>query len=270
MASRIASRRSCWSMREALLLTAALLVAPVAHAQAGADARRSGITYATPSTQALQQDDSQNPAMLWVADGRVAWNKVDGEARKACADCHGKIESMRGVAPRYPAVAAASQRVVNLGQQINQCRSTRQRAPALAAESDALLALETAIAFESRGMAIAPSQPAPAALKQAQARGKALFHERIGHVALSCHDCHDTLAGKRLGAAVIPQGHATGYPIYRLEWQKVGSLQRRLRNCMTAVRAETPAWSAQELVDLEAWLMLRAAGMPLETPGVRP
>ena len=32
----------------------------------------------------------------------------------------------------------------------------------------------------------------------------------------------------------------------------------------------TPAWGAQELVDLEAWLMLRAAGMPLETPGVRP
>lgn len=263
-------------MRRALLLAAALLLAHIAQAQTqtqtqtGSDARRSGITYASPSTQALQQEDAQNPAMLWVADGRAAWSKPDGEARKACADCHGKIESMRGVATRYPALSAASQRVINLGQQINQCRSAHQRSTTLPAEHDTLLALESAIAFESRGIAIAPAQPAPAALGEAQARGKALFNQRIGQVALSCHDCHDTLAGKRLGAAVIPQGHATGYPIYRLEWQKVGSLQRRLRNCMTAVRAETPAWGAQELVDLEAWLMLRAAGMPLETPGVRP
>ena len=79
-----------------------------------------------------------------------------------------------------------------------------------------------------------------------------------------------TLAGKRLGAAVIPQGHATGYPIYRLEWQALGSLQRRLRNCMSGVRAEPYAYDAVELIELELHLMQRARGMPLETPAVRP
>ena len=50
----------------------------------------------------------------------------------------------------------------------------------------------------------------------------------------------------------------------------MGSLQRRLRNCMTGVRAEPYAYGAEELIELEAYLMQRAAGMPLETPAVRP
>ena len=69
---------------------------------------------------------------------------------------------------------------------------------------------------------------------------------------------------------MIPQGHATGYPLYRLEWQGLGSLQRRLRNCATGVRAEPWAWGAQEMVDLELYLMQRAAGMVVDAPAVRP
>ena len=268
MASRIASRRSCWSMREALLLTAALLVAPVAHAQAGAEARRSGFTYATPSTQALQQDDSQNPAMLWVADGRVAWNKVDGEARKACADCHGEAARMAGVAVRYPAFDAATHSPITLEQRINACRIRWQQAPALAWESRELLSLGALVATQSRGLAIeAPKDPRLAPFVE---RGRHRFEQRIGQLNFSCRDCHDTLAGRRLGAALIPQGHPTGYPIYRLEWQSLGSLQRRLRNCMTGVRAEPHAFGSVEHVELELYLQSRAAGMALETPAVRP
>ena len=61
-----------------------------------------------------------------------------------------------------------------------------------------------------------------------------------------------------------------GYPVYRLEWQTMGSLQRRLRNCMNGVRAEPFAYGAQELIELELYLNGRAKGMLGETPGVRP
>jgi sulfur-oxidizing protein SoxA len=73
-----------------------------------------------------------------------------------------------------------------------------------------------------------------------------------------------------LGGSVIPQAHPDGYPIYRLEWNTVGSLQRRLRNCMTGVRAEPFAFGSVELIQLELYLMERARGMTIETPGVRP
>ena len=39
---------------------------------------------------------------------------------------------------------------------------------------------------------------------------------------------------------------------------------------MSGVRAEPFAFGAPELVELELYLMQRAAGMPLETPAVRP
>ena len=46
--------------------------------------------------------------------------------------------------------------------------------------------------------------------------------------------------------------------------------QRRLRNCMSGMRAETYAFGAPELVDLEYYLMWRARGLPMEAPAVRP
>ena len=50
----------------------------------------------------------------------------------------------------------------------------------------------------------------------------------------------------------------------------MGSVQRRLRNCMTGVRAEPFAYGAPEMVALELYLAQRARGMVVETPAVRP
>ena len=221
-----------------------------------------------PSTQVLQQDDAQNPAMLWVKDGQLLWSKPDGAATKSCANCHGEITRMSGVATRYPAYSSTQKKVINLSQQINLCRAEQQRATPWPPEHESQLGLEAAIAKESRDLPIKP--PLQPQLTHAQRRGDALFNQRIGQIDLSCRDCHDSLPGKKLGGNTIPQAHATGYPIYRLEWQSVGSLQRRLRGCMTAVRAEPYAFGASELVDLEAYLAQRATGMRVESPAVRP
>jgi sulfur-oxidizing protein SoxA len=251
-------------MRSAVLL---LLVASLgAQAQ---DLRKSGADYVSESTRAMQRDDMQNPAMLWVANGETLWNSKAGASGKSCASCHGDAKkSMRGVATRFPAFDKSAGRVLNLGQRINQCRSGAQQVPAFPPESEELLGLEAYVAMQSRGMPLAP--PADAQTRASAARGEKLFNTRIGQLNLSCAQCHNDNAGKRLAAAPIPQGHAAAYPIYRLEWQGMGSLQRRLRNCMSGVRAEVPPPGAQDLIDLESWLALRAQGMPVESPGVRP
>jgi L-cysteine S-thiosulfotransferase len=100
--------------------------------------------------------------------------------------------------------------------------------------------------------------------------GRAAFNRRQGQLNLSCAQCHDQNWGKSLAGSPIPQAHPTGYPIYRLEWQGMGSLQRRLRNCMIGVRADTYEYGSPEFVELELFLMWRARGMKLETPAVRP
>ena len=81
--------------------------------------------------------------------------------------------------------------------------------------------------------------------------------------------CHEQRAGGRLLAETISQGHGNAYPIYRLEWQTVGSLQRRLRSCLSGVRAEMWPYGAEEYLQLELYLAWRATGLAIETPGVR-
>ena len=237
--------------------------------QPAPDMRRSGLDFMSPALQALQRDDSQNPAMLWVQDGAALWRSPAGAAGKSCADCHGEAaESQRGVAARYPAWDRHSGQPLNLAGRINQCRQRHQQAPALAADHADLLALAAYVGLQSRGLAVAP--PADARLLALRQQGQALWQQRLGQLNLACYQCHDALAGQRLGGTVIPQAHATGYPSYRLEWQGLGSLQRRLRGCVVGVRAEPFAPDAVEWLALEAWLALRSAGMAVETPAVRP
>jgi len=236
---------------------------------AGKDTRRSGFEDMGAATQAMQKDDALNPGMLWVQDGEALWKQPAGVSGKACLSCHAAAQSsMRGVAARYPAFDTGLGRPITLSQRINQCRQQHQQASPLRPESQDLLGLEAYVALQSRGLPLAP--PDDARLDPFRQRGQQLFAQRIGQLNLSCAQCHDSLPGKRLAGSLIPEAHPTGYPVYRLEWQAMGSLQRRLRGCMSGVRAEPFAYGAQELVELELYLKTRAKGMTMETPGVRP
>jgi L-cysteine S-thiosulfotransferase len=230
---------------------------------------RSGYSFMGRDTRAMQDDDTSNPGMLFVLDGEALWNKKLGAAGKACSDCHGDAgESMKGVAARHPAFDKTLGRPVTLEQRINLERTGRQQAAALAYESRDLLALSAYVAHQSRDMPItAGDDPA---LKPFVEQGHALFMQREGQLNLACTNCHDDNFDKRLAGSPITQGQPNGYPEYRLEWQTLGSLERRLRSCITGVRAQAPDYGAPELVALELYLMSRAHGMKMETPAVRP
>jgi L-cysteine S-thiosulfotransferase len=251
------------------LVLSVLAVATTAAAEMALEARHSSYDFVGAEIRAMQDDDTANPGMLWVAQGETLWGERAGAARRSCADCHGDARtSMKGVAARYPAFARGLERPIDLEQRINQCRTERQQAEPLAWESADLLALTTFVAHQSRGLPILSSTDPQ--LLPFSAVGDELFHRREGQLNLSCSQCHDGNWGKRLAGNVIPQGHPTGYPLYRLEWQSLGSLQRRLRNCMIGVRAEPYEYGAPEAVALELYLMRRASGMVIETPAVRP
>jgi len=209
----------------------------------------------------MQDDDATNPGMLWVLEGEALWQRREGALGRSCADCHADF---KGVAARYPALDAKLGRPVNLEQRINACRTGRQGAPALAYESRELLSLTAYVARQSRGM------PIEIASSNFVEEGKKRFQRRQGQLNLACNQCHDDNWGKKLAGNAIPQAHPTGYPIYRLEWQGLGSLQRRLRNCLIGMRAEPYAYGSPEFVELELYLMWRARGMPMESPAVRP
>ena len=252
-----------------LLFCLVLAVFPVSAAEPERpNPLKSGVEFVSDDLRKMQADDFSNPGMLWVARGEKLWSEPAGRSGKSCASCHQDARaSMKGVAARYPRVDPGAARLINLEGRINLCRARNQQAEELQYESDALLALTTYVAHQSRGARVAVALDSQN--RRDFERGRELYHRRIGQLNLACTHCHDRNWGKKLAAETINQGHSNAYPAYRLEWQAVGSLQRRIRACYSGLRAEMPPYGAPELLDLELYLAWRAGGLPVESPGVR-
>jgi sulfur-oxidizing protein SoxA len=255
-----------WALVLASVLTGLMTAWPVmAQAQIAPGQRLSSAVHMSPENRALQDDLTQNPASLWLQEGQELWQRPAPGGGASCAQCHGDVTQLKGTATRYPLRQAGV--LLTLEDRINQCRTQRQQAPAWHKESSQMLALSAWVSLPSRGLPITPSVGPGDPDWQA---GQKWFKQRLGQIGLSCAQCHDERWGRKLAGVVIPQAHPTGYPLYRLEWQSMGSLQRRLRNCMNAVRAEPFATDAPEWTQLEVYLKWRARGMALETPALRP
>lgn len=232
------------------------------------DERRSGTSFLSPALRAQQSDEGANPGMLWVETGEKLWSTPPGASGNSCASCHGEARtSMMGVAAHYPAVDKSSGKLMNLELRINKCRAESQGAEPFAYESNELLGLTAFIAYQSRGLPISVDVSGPAA--SYLEAGRKFFTTRQGQLNLACTQCHDENWGRKLRGDTISQGHPTGFPIYRLEWQSLGSLHRRLRACSLGVRAEVLDYGSPEYLALELYLAWRARGMLIETPAIR-
>jgi sulfur-oxidizing protein SoxA len=257
-------------MSRALALAAAVLVSGAVFAQQRAiplSDLKSGSAFLGADLRSLQNDDFANPGLLWVERGEKLWSEPAGKAKQSCASCHQDAKtSMRGVAASYPKVGAGG-KVFNLEGRINACRVERQGAEPFKYESEELLAITAYVARQSKGMPIAANIAGPA--RAHFDAGEAAYRQRRGQMNLSCAHCHEANWGKRLLSETVSQGQPNAYPAYRMEWQTLGSLERRLRACLSGIRAEMLPYGSPEYLDLELYLAWRAQGLPVETPGVR-
>jgi len=258
-------------MRKLPVFICLLLASAAATAQQRAIAPadlRSGFEFLGPDLKKMQQDDFANPGTLWLDRGEKLWRAPAGADAKSCADCHGDARvSMKGVAVRYPQIERATGRLLTLEARILQSRVERQKALPYARESEDLLAISAWITTQSRGLPLAVAIDGGA--KKHFEAGEAFFFRRRGQLNLSCAHCHDANWGRTLFAERISQGHPNAWPAYRLDWQTLGSLERRLRACLSGVRAEILPYGAPELGNLALYLSWRAAGLKIESPAVR-
>lgn len=232
------------------------------------EGRRSGYTYLSDEHRQLQNDEFGNPGMLWIERGRELWDQTQGDDQQACASCHGDAAtSMRGVRIRYPQFDPRTEKLINLEQRINRCRTEQLQAEAYPYESEALLALTAFVSFQSHGRPLSVDIEGPAA--PFFEAGKAFFMRRRGQLDMACSHCHDDYAGQRLRGEVVSQGQTNGFPVYRLSWQTLGATHRMFAWCNTAIRAQPLAYGADDYVNLELYLAWRGRGLPVETPGVR-
>jgi sulfur-oxidizing protein SoxA len=234
----------------------------------------SGNQFLTPQLQAMQLDADANPITLWIEKGQTLW-------RNTCQSCHNAPETLRTSAAQHPRLItqqhaekpkANSATLVNLEDQINLCRQRAGQNPK-GLEDDDTLALSALLHSVAKGQKINVQPPADVAGQQRwQAeltQGAQLYITRIGRLNLACMHCHDGKVGANLRAEVVSPGHPSGFPIYRLNWQNMGSIDRRLRACYSGVQATLPLAGSPPLRQLELYLKVRANGMPLDGPSIR-
>ncbi|AZO80278.1 MULTISPECIES: sulfur oxidation c-type cytochrome SoxA [unclassified Bosea (in: a-proteobacteria)] len=234
---------------------------------AGADEIKPGSAFLSPQMHQQQEDEARNPGWLWVEQGEELFSRREGAA-PSCISCHADPkQSLRGAAARYPQVDTDSGKLINLEGRIEQCRVGRQKQPAFGYESQDLLGLTAYVASLSKGMPLSVS--AEGVAKPFYEAGKSFYERRQGQLNLACTQCHDGLVGQKLRGDTISHGVGTGYPVYRLEWNGLGSLHRRLRACSLGVRATQFDYGSDDYLALELYLAVRAKGLALEAPGLR-
>ncbi|MFT7244736.1 MAG: sulfur-oxidizing protein SoxA [Candidatus Azotimanducaceae bacterium] len=224
---------------------------------------RQGYDYQSSDIQSLQDDPFSNPGMLWVDEGRELFDQPAGAKGQSCRDCHNEPG---GVAARYPGVNRRLNKLVSLTGQVQICRETHQNAEPIAHESRTALALTAYLAYLSRGR---PFEPVPESLEAELDQGRDYYYQRKGQLNLSCAQCHEQNAGQHLRGDLISEGQSTGYPLYRLEWQTLGSLHRRFRACDIGVRAEPFGLGSEPYNRLELYLRSRSQLLPISAPAVR-
>lgn len=233
----------------------------VKHTDIPSDQIVSGSTFLTTETLAQQQDVFENPGYLWVDQAK----RLFEFGQKACVTCH--EDRLVGAAATYPKIDPSTEKLLNLEARINQCRTAHQSRPALAYDSEDLLSLTAYVANQSHGLPVHVETEGKAA--EYIEAGRTYFFTRRGQLNLACNNCHDDNWGKQLRGDTISQGHGNGFPAYRLEWQELGSLHRRLHDCDTGVRAEPHALGGDVYTTVELYLAARANGLAVESPAIR-
>lgn len=229
--------------------------------------KKSGFLFATPETQAMQEDDFENPAFLLVDQGEALWVKAEGEAGKSCGSCHGAAANLRGVGATYPKVSKETGKLFTMERQINYCRTERMKAPAYPYNNQNLYALSTLVMHQSRGLPMNVSNEGPA--KPFFEEGERLYNTRRGQLNVACAHCHENNAGNYIRADLLSEGRSNGFPLYRLKWAGVGTFDHRMQECYGQVRAETQPHGSEELAKLQLYVAWRSNGLLVEAPAVR-
>lgn len=227
----------------------------------------SGWRFRTDETQALETDDFDNPAMIFVDQARDIWETAEGTENKSCADCHGDVEeTMKGVRAVMPKINAAGA-LWSLEDFVNDCRVNRMGAEKWKWDKEPMNAMTALIGLQSRGMpmVVAVDGAAEPWFKQ----GEEMYYTRYGQLELSCANCHEENYGNMIRADHLSQGQTNGFPTYRLKNTKLNSIHGRFKGCIRDTRAETFSPGSDEFRALELYVAWRGNGLSIETPSVR-
>jgi sulfur-oxidizing protein SoxA len=227
----------------------------------------SGWHFRTEETRALETDDFENPAFVFIDQARDAWETAEGTAGKSCASCHGDVESLAGVRAGMPKWNAAAEDLWSLENFVNACRTERMGADPWKWDGSDMTAMTALIGLQSRGMPMEVDVSGPA--EEWFRRGEEIYYTRFGQLELSCANCHEQNYGNMIRADHLSQGQINGFPTYRLKNAGLVAIHNRFKGCIRDTRGETFSPGSEEFRALELYVAWRGQGLSIETPAVR-
>ncbi len=112
-----------------------------------------------------------------------------------------------------------------------------------------------------------PSKAAAAAYE----RGKKNYYSQRGYLKLSCATCHVQGSGNRVRREFLSPllGHTTHFPVYRLKWQGLGTLERRIKGCEKNQGENPHKPGGQWMSDMLYFMAYMSNGLPVDGPDIR-
>jgi L-cysteine S-thiosulfotransferase len=271
----------------AALIVLALPAAPADAADPDADFKAFR-DYFTKRFPAVPLDDFVNGPYAMDAELRKQWQAIDdfppydfavdrGKDMFATAFKNGKTygdcfpNKGIGIRQNYPYFDEKSGQVVTLELALNQCRQQNGEEP-YSYLKDEMASLTAYMAFTSRGKRFDIKVPDDPRARAAYENGERYFYTRRGQLNFSCASCHVQAAGEHIRTEMLAPalGLLAAMPIYRSEWNGMGTISRRFVTCNSQVRDVPLEPQDEDYRDVEYFLTYMGNGLPVSGPGARP
>lgn len=244
--------------------------------------------YFTKKFPKLALNDFVNGPYSMDADLRKQWQQIEdlppydfaierGKDMFAAAFKNGKSygdcfpDKGIGIRQNYPYFDEKSGEVITLELALNRCREANGEAP-FSYVKDEMASLTAYMAFTSRGKPFDIKVPNDPRALAAFRNGERYFYTRRGQLNFSCASCHVQNPGNHIRTEVLAPalGILNAMPIYRSEWNSMGTISRRFVTCNSQTRGVPLEPQDEEFRDVEYFLSYMANGLPISGPAARP
>ena len=231
-----------------------------------ADFHLGSYSYAIDAKKTYEPLTEFPPYEFNVEKGESLFNKAFANG-KTFADCFGEP----AVGDKYPHFDEKRGEVVSLTQAVNECLTSNGEKEWNTQKGD-MADLQAYINYTTMeaGKVINVEINSQAAA-DAYERGKEFYYTQRGYLNLSCAECHVQGTGQRVRNEKLSPllGSVTHFPVYRLKWQGMGTLERRMSGCVKDQGQVPPKDTSKEMKELLFFMTYMSNGMKIDGPDVR-
>ncbi|PLY11340.1 MAG: sulfur oxidation c-type cytochrome SoxA [Arcobacter sp.] len=198
--------------------------------------------------------------------GEALWNTTFTNG-KSFATCFETPEA----AANYPYFDKARNEVVSLTQAVNECLTSNGEKAWNTKKGD-MAKLQGYMAFSAQeAEKVVDVKIDSQAAADAYERGKEYYYTQRGYLKLNCAECHVYGAGLRVRNEKLSKllGQTTHFPVFRLKWKGLGTLERRMSGCIKDEGQVPPKDTSNEMKELLFFMAYMSNGMKIDGPDIR-